>query len=411
MNAIRFGVFALALLVTVVGCGSDPAEEIGGPLTMDDDPSEADTAGDGAEDGEASEEAEEAEAPDEEALAEEEGTTDPNVQSVVREPEGCSLDTGYDGDDQCIQPPAPDEGFQIHYGPRDHSDPAQIEEFLLMPGEEVVDCVYANSSNDERIFFDYFVNRFRPLTHHLTVTRLTSDVEDGHRACGSDGAGSAGLVGGTTVANKSIGAEAVPPENRGLATEVPPHAQMAMQMHFFNFTDEPILREGWMNVYYKDPAEVETVMAPIQGISGLGGVVPPGETGIWQGRMAAPTDLRIVNLYSHFHANTVRMTAWLYPAEGDPFMVYETFDWEHTDVYAYDSVHKNPYSDRETRTPGAHTGMLELQEGDELVWECEIVNELDTPIRWANEAITAEMCIVRGNYAPSWGSPWAASIQ
>jgi hypothetical protein len=93
-------------------------------------------------------------------------------------------------------------------------------------------------------------------------------------------------------------------------------------------------------------------------------------------------------------------------------MVYETFDWEHADVFAYDSVHDNPPSDRRTQTPGGHAGLLDLKTGDALVWECEIVNDdLQTPLRWANEALTAEMCILRGNYAPSWGEPWSVAVQ
>jgi hypothetical protein len=32
-----------------------------------------------------------------------------------------------------------------------------------------------------------------------------------------------------------------------------------------------------------------------------------------------------------------------------------------------------------------------------------VVNDTTAALRWANEALTAEMCILRGNYAPSLG--------
>jgi hypothetical protein len=35
----------------------------------------------------------------------------------------CGLDTGYAGDENCILPPPPDKGFQLHVGPDDYDDP------------------------------------------------------------------------------------------------------------------------------------------------------------------------------------------------------------------------------------------------------------------------------------------------
>jgi len=55
------------------------------------------------------------------------------------------------------------------------------------------------------------------------------------------------------------------------------------------------------------------------------------------------------------------------------------------------------------------TGELTLQTGDALELECEIRNDdVDEPLTFANEAHTAEMCIMRGNYAPSLGRAWSS---
>jgi hypothetical protein len=35
----------------------------------------------------------------------------------------CGLDTDYDGDEYCILPPPPDQGFQLHIGPSNYDNP------------------------------------------------------------------------------------------------------------------------------------------------------------------------------------------------------------------------------------------------------------------------------------------------
>jgi hypothetical protein len=47
---------------------------------------------------------------------------------------------------------------------------------------------------------------------------------------------------------------------------------------------------------------------------------------------------------------------------------------------------------------GASSGMLEVSQGDELHFLCDIDNTLDKPLRFAAEAIDGEMCILFGTY-------------
>jgi hypothetical protein len=320
----------------------------------------------------------------------------------------CGLATGFPGDEDCILPPEEGHGFQLHYGPSTYVD-AAVEPFVLDPGEEFVDCFYLDSPNQERVYYDYFVNAFRPLTHHMIVSALSADVDDGLSSCAVGATQNAGMIGGSTVASKAIGSEMIAPENEGLAAIIEPNTQVEMQLHFFNFSDAPILREAWMNVYAKDPAKVTTITAPLAGYAGLRSSIPPGETALWQHQMVAPADIRIVNLYSHYHANTRRLTAFLFRKDSQwPEIVYESFDWEDPGVLPLDSVHRNPTPDREQRTFGGTSGILELKEGDTFVWQCEIYNRHDFPLVFGNEAYDADMCILRGNYAPSLGRSWIA---
>jgi hypothetical protein len=39
-----------------------------------------------------------------------------------------------------------------------------------------------------------------------------------------------------------------------------------------------------------------------------------------------------------------------------------------------------------------------LNPGDTLEWECDVNNTSDAPLRFANEAYTAEMCLLAGAY-------------
>lgn len=324
----------------------------------------------------------------------------------------CGLDTGFPGDDACIVAPEDGQGFQLHYGPSDYDDAAQMDAFVLEPDQEFVDCFYLNTPNEAAMYYDYFVNAFRPQTHHMIVSQLSGDVPDGLSDCSAafmQEVQNAGMVGGSTVASRSIGSDRIAPENEGLAAVIEPNTQIEMQLHFFNFSDQPILREAWMNVYAKDPSRVTTITAPLAGYAGVRSTVEPGQTGFWQSQMVAPADMRIVNLYSHYHANTRRMTAYLMRKDGlFPEVIYESYNWEDPGVLPLDSVHDNPGPDPERRQMGGLTGILELQAGDILLWQCEIKNEHSFPIRWGNQAYDADMCILRGNYAPSTGSSWVA---
>ena len=50
-----------------------------------------------------------------------------NGWSGYRAPESCPVETGYAGDDRAPCAPAPDEGFQLRFGPDDYSNQAAID--------------------------------------------------------------------------------------------------------------------------------------------------------------------------------------------------------------------------------------------------------------------------------------------
>jgi hypothetical protein len=95
------------------------------------------------------------------------------------------------------------------------------------------------------------------------------------------------------------------------------------------------------------------------------------------------------------HANDVRFSAWRTRA-GKREMIYESFRWEEPLFMEFTSLVKNPVSSEATQTDGGWTGILDLQPGDTLGWECHEVNQQDTALRFTNQTYDGWMCIILG---------------
>jgi hypothetical protein len=243
----------------------------------------------------------------------------------------------------------------------------------------------------------------------MVVNQIAAGEEQAGVPCSmADGASNQGLVAGNTTTVMPL--TEIAPENIGLARALPAHTRVSMQLHYFNVTGDPLLMEAWQNVYYKAPKDVKNISSPIESIAGLGMNVAPGTTEIIRGTLIAPAPLRVLELYSHHHDHTLRFSVYLRRAgSGERTQIYESYDWEHPLLLALDSVHENQTFDTVRRLPGGMSGALEVAAGDALEFECEIENDdLDVPLRFANEAHTAEMCIVRGFYTPSMNKAWSS---
>lgn len=347
------------------------------------------------------------------------GDSDPTGEQT---PQNCENTlTDFKGDCWALEAPPTSEGFQLHYGPSDYSDPAELEKYILQPGEEVVDCLHMTTPNDTEVFFSDWEMSARFGTHHIILWEGGSEpLPDGTLAdCPLTGglnskwtiAMQSALQPGATGASIAVpGDIPIAPENEGLARRLPANAHIAYQVHFVNTTSEPILRESWANFRYRAPEEVEEVIDTIDFIGGLGLNIPPRSKGMTRARSCAPpvdTELRVVNLIGHMHAHGKRFTAWKVDQAGNREKVYETFSWSEADNIVYDSMIQNPEPDATSRTGGGTSGPLTLVPGEFIEWECEFENDLDIPLVWANEAYTAEMCNLVGQYTPSAGGPWS----
>jgi len=332
--------------------------------------------------------------------------------------EPCGIDTSFPGDEFCIKAPDPSVGFQLHYGPRDYNDQAEVDRYMLQPGEETTDCVFVKTGNQTPVFFNEYHGRMRPGSHHMLLYVQDTQVADsiGPENC-RQGLDTRNIFGAQTPAIDVTRISGGAKENEGLAVQLDAQLQGVVQMHFINTGNEPILREGWANIIYANPDEVQVLGDPIFFLGGLGMNVPPGQTQIISGKAEAPGDVRLVAATGHFHAHTVRFTAWKTVAGQREFLMQD-FDWHEPSLLHFDSVTKNPSPETVGKAVAAYSGIVQLKQGDLIDWECEVQNTTDQPsdpagaptnLTFANEVYTAEMCNVFGMYAPTVGKAWRAT--
>jgi len=108
--------------------------------------------------------------------------------------------------------------------------------------------------------------------------------------------------------------------------------------------------------------------------------------------------VRVFQMNGHSHAHTETFTVWRRPEAGERELVYKSFDWAEPDELTYNSTVVNQPPNEATKADGGLSGLFMLNPGDTLEWECDVNNTTDAPLRFANEAYTAEMCLLAGAY-------------
>jgi hypothetical protein len=288
----------------------------------------------------------------------------------------CGLKTNYTGDEYCILPPPPDKGFQLHIGPSNYENPEA--EYLLQPGEENVVTMAAMSGNDKDVHYYYRQYRMRPGSHHVIIS------VDGRRIGGIQ-----------NLARDEPENGVVAPEDEGVGLELKANTMMDVNLHYYNFTDKPSIREVWVNYWYKDAETVTDVSKPIYSMTSVTAAVAKSHV-IVGATCPVTGDGRVLNLYGHRHLNNKRFSVWRTSA-GQRDLVFDDYDSEHPGFMAFNSLTMNPAPDPGAKKLGGASGILDLKNGDTLDFECEIVNNTDKNFRGLNEAEDDEMCIMIGD--------------
>jgi hypothetical protein len=274
----------------------------------------------------------------------------------------CGLRTRFPGDSACLA--APTDGEQLHYGPTNYDDPADVATYLLAPGGETLTYKVVEASHPDMFVNSYEVSE-RSGMHHLAFYTGTPGIPDGAKA----------------VINPALFLAQVAHESTTMGNGAPEYADAAFKagagsfvvaVHAINETPEPMLIEAWINLH--TVAIPGTLLLPLQLSGGQAMAVPPHAKETIKAGVLAP-DENIVQLVGHFHAHTTEERAFL---AGKQF--YSTTTWLEPTVAWFTSL----------------TAPLHITSGAELSWECDVDNTTDATLRYANAVQTAEMCNLVG---------------
>jgi hypothetical protein len=289
----------------------------------------------------------------------------------------CGLDTQFPGDEYCILPPPADKGFQVHLGPSNYDNPEPS--FVMEPGTETTVQLSSTSGNDKDVYYYWRQYRMRPGSHHWIVT-----------ANGKRIGGTQNLVKDTP--DRGI----IAPENQGVGMPLAARAQLGHSLHYYNFTDKPMIKEVWMNVWYRDAKDVTEPALEMFSMLGMG--IAPGAHVIKHGACTVNGTGRLLTLYGHVHAHNKRFSAWR-TRGGQKMLLHQAFDWVHPGVSEFSSLTMNPALDPNSEVDGGYSGVVDLKPGDVIDFECDIVNDTNNVFVGQNEAEDDEMCIMVGDSA------------
>jgi hypothetical protein len=345
--------------------------------------------------------------------------------------------TRYAGDQYCILPPAEGKGIQVGIHPQEKDYWNQVwagdlsgyeqpgPEWEIDPGVEITEDYRGSADNPEpgNYYRTYF--RMRTGSHHQIVTTHAAVSEpDQWMGSGLGGIfGSqaqvygaiTGILGGEQRPDDNTPVSLdKPPEDQGLYLAWPAQPSIVYNLHYFNATHAPTLREVWVNIWWEDDARIPVNWYMGHNLTaGRSFSVPPGQTVnfhyfySWGG----DSDLRLLRVFGHRHFWTTNFSSWIERVDnpGSPELIYQSFDWADMPTYRYDSVTQNPKPGASRGSDGAASGLVILRPGDELHFNCHVEYTAERasqdsnapipsePLRFGNQVYEREMCIEFGN--------------
>ncbi len=307
-------------------------------------------------------------------------TGDPPEAGEEMAMDECGLHTQWPGDEYCILPPPPDKGFQLHIGPSNYDNPEA--RYILAAHQEVTNDFTATSGNETEVFFYRRQFRMRPGAHHNIITSGEGGDSGLGQRIGTVNALSEDYPKGGMIA----------PENEGVGIRLGAKARINVSLHSINVTEQPQLREIWVNFWYRDPSEVTE---PVEEMFQPADQPPirPGQDITFGGSCTVRGEGRMLWMYGHRHANNVRFSAWrVRGTQRD--LIYQGYNWEETLVLEYASNVTNPVADTGPNVEGGWSGILDIKTGDKFEWECHVINQTNGTLLFTNNTFTGEMCIL-----------------
>ena len=173
---------------------------------------------------------------------------------------------------------------------------------------------------------------------------------------------------------------------------MPAHTPISVSLHSINTTNATQLREIWVNFWYVDPSKVKEPVLEMFNIAPMGSIAPGADVTFGSSCTVSGKG-RMLWMYGHRHANNVRFTTWR-TRGGKTDLVYQAYNFEDPLVLDYSSTITNPVADTGPNVEGGWSGILDLMPGDELSWECHVINKQNVALNFTNNTFTGEMCIL-----------------
>ena len=331
----------------------------------------------------------------------------------------CKANTPYPGNEMALCPMDPEEGMMLHFGPRDYDNPAEVDPYLLYPGEEREFCKHINTPNTTERWINSYHGRMRPFSHHLIVTMAAQYSPDDAfpYACSSQVLdrwlfGSQDPQIDVTRIGSSNAVQPGDPDYN-LAQVVPANQTLLFDFHNLNATGEVGLREAWASFKYVDPSAVAgqvdmiafyqlNISIPPLGHSVTQRKMCPAPVGL--GGAGQPVYLGLAT--AHAHERMQRFSMWHHKNDGSTELIYETYDWaEPGNAFFTKNVENPPLPVPSTQIWGAKTGYVQVMPGESMSFECEFQNNLAQTVSFGDQT-TDEMCNVFGFYYPTVGGMW-----
>jgi hypothetical protein len=289
-------------------------------------------------------------------------------------------------------PPPADKGIQIHFGPKDYKNTADVQPYLLPAGGEQNAYGIAHIPLTEARWYNRVEIRMRPGSHHLINTLVQGKPAEGFISGGCP-TGIGGFAGTQNLVYNSMPNGIPAPENVGLGSSIAPNTSLCLNHHGYNISGTtPRLREVWINVYFVPESEVTQRSMGVMINAGPWQGIPPRTRQALTLTATATGNGRFLSLFGHRHAHTERFAVW----QNDN-LIYDSWDWQESVVYQYNSITTNPTPAPDQKKDGALSGIVEIKAGDPIRIQCDVNNTSDTTLTFRNEVMTGEMCILFGS--------------
>ncbi|HMJ14369.1 MAG TPA: hypothetical protein VK524_23295, partial [Polyangiaceae bacterium] len=299
------------------------------------------------------------------------------TKPCTTDPDPCGLNSGFEGDEYCILPPPPEQGIQIHFGPKDYKNADDVRPYLLAAGGEQNAYGIAKIPLTEDRWYNRVEIRMRPGSHHLINTLVQG--ENLPEGFGPAGRGCQGTTISSFAGTQNLVYNSVPngkaaPENVGLGYKLTGNTSLCVNHHGYNFDrGTERLREVWINVYFVPESEVTQRSNGVMVVAGPWGtgIAPHSQQSLTLTATATGSG-RFLSLFGHRHAHTDRFAVW----QNDT-LIYDSWKWEESVVFPYNSLINNPPIATEQKQDGAVSGIVDIKEGDQIKIQCDINNTTD----------------------------------